>query len=223
MRNAFFFRLLEPLGAAIARQLAHPRGWFGRTVMTRVLNRGNRDLIEATLERVVLQPESRVLDVGFGGGLLLELAHRRGCRALAGVDPSEEVVARARERRGWLPGGEVRLEVGVVEALPFADASFDVVASTNTIYFWPELARAFSELHRVLRPGGLLTVGFSGAAKLRSFGSITRHGFHFHENGAVVEAAARAGFGNVHLTDLHGPVTKGDHVLRGTSPRMRTS
>jgi len=216
MRKALLFRLLDPAGGAIARQLARPSGWFGRTVMTRVLNRGNRDLIEATLDGIGLAPECRLLDVGFGGGLLLEVAHRRGVRRLAGVDPSEAAVTWLRTRRNWLDGSELRLEVGVAEALPFPDASFDVVASTNTVYFWPDLPRAFSELNRVLRPGGLLTVGFSGAAKLRSFGGITRHGFRFHENTELVEAAFAAGFASVRLVELHGRVTEGDCVLRGS-------
>lgn len=216
MRNALLFRLLDPVAGAIARQLARPRGWFGRSVMTRVLNRGNRELIEATLADIGLTPESRVLDVGFGGGLLLELAHRHGVRTLAGVDPSEAAVAWLRMRRESFAGSELRLEVGGVEALPVADASFDVVATSNTVYFWPDLARAFSELHRVLRPGGVLTVGFSSAAKLRSFGGITRHGFHFHENGELVDAASAAGFASVRLSELHGRVTEGDCVLRGS-------
>ena len=213
MRSAILFRLLAPAGGALARQLARPRGWFGRTVMTRALNRGNRALIEATLDGVAL-PGGRLLDVGFGGGLLLDLARRRGAVSLAGVDPSEAAVTWLRARRRRFDGAELRLEVGVVEALPFPDASFDVVASTNTVYFWPDLAPAFSELRRVLRPGGLLTLGFSGAEKLRGFVGITRHGFRFHEDAALIEAASAAGLADVRLVELHGPVTQGDRVLR---------
>ena len=217
MKNALLFRLLAPAGAAIARQLSRPRGFFGRTVMTRLLNRGNRDLIQATFEGVALAPGCRLLDVGFGGGLLLELAYRRGVRDLAGVDPSEAAVEWLRGRPGRLEGAKVRLEIGIVEALPFEDASFDLVASTNTVYFWPDLVRAFAELKRVLRPGGLLTLGFSGSAKLRGFGGITRHGFRFHENDAIVAATTEAGFTSVTLLELHGRVTEGDCVLRGSA------
>jgi SAM-dependent methyltransferase len=216
MRKSVLFRFLEPVGDAVARQLSRPSGWFGRTVMTRVLNRGNRPLIEATLDGVPLGPERRLLDVGFGGGLLLELAHRRGVRRLAGVDPSDAAVAWLRGGRSRFRGSELRVEVGVVERLPFADASFDVVASTNTVYFWAELDRAFAELRRVLRPGGILTLGFSGAAKLRDYGGITRHGFRFHENDGLVAAASAAGFSDVRLVELRGRVTAGDFVLRGT-------
>ena len=217
MRKALLFRLLGPAGAAIAGQLSRPRGWLGRTVITRVLNLGNRDLIEATLDGLALAPGCRLLDVGFGGGLLLELAHRRGVRRLAGVDPSPAAVAFLRGRPGQLAGAELVLELGVAEALPFADASFDVVASTNAVYFWPDLGRAFAELRRVLRPGGALTLGFSSAAKLREFEVITRHGFRFHEERAIVVSAEGVGLSSVRLVHLRGRVTEGDCVLRASA------
>ncbi len=212
MRPSPLLRLLDPVGLALARQLSGPRGWFGRAVMTRVLNRGNRDLIAATLEALSPSPEARLLDVGFGGGALLELAGRRGVVARWGADPSADAVAWLRARRGWRDRAE-RLQQGAVEALPFADGQFDAVASTNTVYFWPDLARAFTELHRVLAPGGRLALGFSGAAKLRGFDAITRHGFHLHEDEAVRAAARAAGFVEVAVAELHGPVTEGDRVL----------
>jgi arsenite methyltransferase len=214
MRNALLFRLFGPAGSAIAGQLSRPRGWFGRTVMTRLLNRGNRDLIEATLDGLGLAPGCRLLDVGFGGGLLLELAHRSGVRKLAGVDPSEAALVFLRDRADRFTGSELRLEIATAEALPFEDASFDIVSSTNTVYFWPHLARAFFELKRVLRPGGVLTLGFSGVAKLHAFGTITRHGFHFHDDRDLVRAATAAGFASVHVVELDGRITKGDCVLR---------
>lgn len=221
VRAAFLIRFLAPFARAVAGQLSHPRGWFGRTIMTRVLNRGNRDLIAATLDGVPLEAGTRLLDVGFGGGQLLATARRRGVRALSGVDPSEEAVSFLRGRLGTQDLTEVHLEVGAVERLPFPDWTFDVVASTNTVYFWPDLPRAFGELHRVLQPGGRLTVGFSGAAKLRGFGSITRHGFAFHDGEDLRSAAAGAGFAEVDLLALHGPVTEGDFVLRAFRPGLR--
>jgi arsenite methyltransferase len=216
MKRNPLFRLLGVGGGAIAAQLSRPRGWFGSTIMTRALNIGNRELIEATLDGLPLAPGCALLDVGFGGGALLELAHRRGVRRLAGVDPSEAAVAFARSKLR-LSGAELRLELGVAERLPFDDGSFDVVASTNTVYFWPDVAAAFRELKRVLRPGGVLTLGFSGTAKLRDFGEITRHGFHFHEEDALVAAAVAAGFTGVRVEALHGRVTEGDRVLRATA------
>jgi arsenite methyltransferase len=214
MRNQLLFRLVSPVSAAVARQLSHPHGWLGRTVMTRLLNRGNRELIEATLDALALSPTTCLLDVGFGGGLLLELARCRGVRSLAGLDPSDAAIRTVRERsRRWLAGGELRLERGRAESLPFAGEAFDAVASTNTVYFWPDPAVTLAELKRVLRRGGELALGFSGSAKLRSFDTITRHGFRFHENGHLLACAAQAGFSGVRLVELHGRNTKGDYLL----------
>jgi SAM-dependent methyltransferase len=184
--------------------------------MTRVLNRGNRGLIEATLDTIPLSARSRLLDVGFGGGLLLELAHARGVRRLAGVDPSADAVAALRARAARLRGADLRLDTGTVQALPFPDATFDAVVSTNTVYFWPELALAFRELHRVLAGGGTLSIGFSSAEKLREFGAITRHGFNFHETASLAAAAAEAGFADVRIVNLRGRAIDGDHVLVAT-------
>lgn len=217
MRSSLLSRLVAPVGAAVARQLSQPHGWFGRAVMTRLLNRGNRELILATLDGLALAPDSRLLDVGFGGGLLLELARRRGVSALAGLDPSEAAVRALRERPPRaLSGAELRLEQGRVESMPFGDEAFDAVASTNTVYFWPDPAAALAELRRVLRRGGQLALGFSGSAKLRGFDAITRHGFHFHENADLLACAARAGLREARLVDLHGRHTEGDHLLLAT-------
>jgi len=214
MRNRLLFRLLDPVSAAVARQLARPSGWFGRIVMTRALNRGNRPLLAAALGHLSVPVEGRLLDVGFGGGGLLELAARRGFRHLAGIDPSADAVRRLREAPpGWARGIDLQLECAVVEAIPFGGGAFDAVLSTNTVYFWPDLGAAFAELRRVLSPGGQLLLGFSGAAKLREFGRITRHGFHFHPEADLVAAAERAGLAEVALVALHGGQLEGDFLL----------
>lgn len=62
-----------------------------------------------------------------------------------------------------------------------------------------------------------MTLGFSGAEKLRAYGGITRQGFQFHPTEEIERAAAAAGFSAVALAELHGKVTEGDWVLRGVA------
>lgn len=218
MRASALLHLLAPLHRFLAGQLAGPSGWFGREVMTRSLNRGNRALIAATLGDLELCPGEDVLDVGFGGGAALELALAAGARRASGVDPSADAVLATRARlRRFVEEGRLELLEGSVEALPFADAAFDAVVSTNTVYFWPHLEAPLRELYRVIRPGGRLALGFSEAEKLRAFGSITRHGFHHHGTKAIRAAAERAGF-EVHLHALDGGATRGDCVLLAARP-----
>jgi SAM-dependent methyltransferase len=214
-----FNRVLAPIAPFVARQLGRPEGFVGRTLMTRILNRGNRALIESALAALALDRHDAVLDVGFGGGLGLELALARGVRRAAGVDPSADalraVAARLARRKGQ---AVLELACGSVTALPFADGAFDKLVSTNTIYFWPELALPCRELARVLAPGGTLVLGFSDAPKLRAFGPITRHGFALHELGAVAQALTEAGFAPVELRALRGGNTDGDWLAVARKP-----
>jgi SAM-dependent methyltransferase len=92
-----------------------------------------------------------LLDVACGAGLAIELAGARGATC-AGIDASPRLVAVARDRS---PDADIR--VGDMHALPWADASFDVVTSFRGV--WGTTPDALSEIHRVLRPGG--RVGFT--------------------------------------------------------------
>lgn len=95
----------------------------------------------------------RVLDVGCGTGSWLA-AHARefGDRVeLAGVDPSEAMLARARQKLPHVP-----LSVAYAESLPFADASFDYVVSRFAFHHFTDKPRALDELTRLVAPGGAL-------------------------------------------------------------------
>ncbi len=101
-----------------------------------------------------------VLDAGTGPGLLLvELARQRPDLRLTGVDLSTDMVAIA-ERNVQRAGLSDRVEVlpADVAALPFADATFDLVVSTFSMHHWGDVPPAVAELARVLRPGGALWI-----------------------------------------------------------------
>ena len=110
--------------------------------------------LAAALLLVHPEPE-RALDIGTGlgdGALLMarEFPHAR----VRGIDLSEEMVRRAQDRIGLDPEGRVAFKVADASALPFEDDSFDLVAQLNMPPF-------FSEIARVLRPGGFAIVAAS--------------------------------------------------------------
>ena len=94
----------------------------------------------------------RVLDVAAGSGNAALAAARRGARVTA-VDISDRALALAR-RRAELEALTVDTQITDAEALPFQDASFDVVLSTFGVMFARDARRAAGELLRVCRPGG---------------------------------------------------------------------
>jgi 2-polyprenyl-6-hydroxyphenyl methylase/3-demethylubiquinone-9 3-methyltransferase len=96
----------------------------------------------------------RVLDVGCGGGLAAACLVQRGARVV-GLDLSQaslHVAARQLCRSGGL---EAVFICGRAEALPFADASFEVVWCTDVLEHLADLPAALAQMARVLKPGGL--------------------------------------------------------------------
>jgi len=109
-------------------------------------------LFGAALDAARVTAGTRLLDAGCGAGLLALLARLRGAQVSA-VDASRGLLAVARQR---LPDADLR--EGDLEALPFADASFDAVTAVNSVFYAADLAAAMRELVRVARPGGRVVV-----------------------------------------------------------------
>jgi SAM-dependent methyltransferase len=101
-----------------------------------------------------------VLDVGCGAGIDTLIAARRvGPRGRAlGLDMTPAMLERARHHAATAGLDNVELHQGLMEALPLADASIDVVVSNGTLNLSTRKARALAEMHRVLRPGGRLAL-----------------------------------------------------------------
>jgi arsenite methyltransferase len=110
------------------------------------------------LQLVAAKPGEYVLDVGMGPGFLThDLAPIVGERGLvAGVDSSAVMVELAKKRCEGR--GPLELQLGDATQLPFGDANFDAVVSTQVYEYVADMPRALAEVHRVLRPNGRLFI-----------------------------------------------------------------
>lgn len=133
------------------QQLTWATGDFN--VISRLTMPMSEDLIRAA------DPHAgqRVLDVACGTGNSALVAGRRHCR-VTGIDYVPALIERARIR-AKAEDMDIDFHVGDAQALPFPDASFDVVLSAIGVMFAPDQERAASELLRVCRPGG--TIGLA--------------------------------------------------------------
>ena len=108
------------------------------------------------LDRLPVRSGAELLDVACGSGQLALVAARRGAR-VTGVDIAANAIEAARGRAAS-EGLVTRFDEGDAEALPYPDASFDVVATIYGAMFAPRPDRVASELLRVCRPGGTIAM-----------------------------------------------------------------
>jgi SAM-dependent methyltransferase len=148
---------------------------------------GMRDICDALLEPIADRPR-QVLDAGCGTGAGLLWLQQYG--QVTGIDLSAEALAFCRER------GLTGLVHGTVEALPFANGSFDLVTSFDVLYHqWVEDDhRALAEFHRVLRPGGYLLLRLPALPALAGRHDVAVQTRRRYRRPEVVRALQSQGF-----------------------------
>jgi len=111
---------------------------------------------EEFIARLALRPGAHVLDVACGSGNLAIPAARAGA-VVTGVDIAANLLEQGRARAA-AEGLTIQFDEGDAEALPYPDASFDVVVSMFGAMFAPRPERVAAELVRVCRPGGRIAL-----------------------------------------------------------------
>lgn len=173
----------------------------------------------ALLAQAQIQPGQRVLDLACGTGTLtiaIEQAHLQA--TIIGIDGDPAILrqARAKAERN---GVEIQLDQGMSYELPYTDESFDHVLSS---LFFHHLTRenklrTFTEVRRVLKPGGEFHVADWGAPrnalmKLASQGIVMLDGATTKDNfaGRLPEFIRQSGFEDIgetqHFNSLFGTI-----------------
>lgn len=200
----------------LASQLGHPRGLMGLLV-GRLLNRANKGLVAAAVTALSPAPGQTTVDVGFGGGLGLDLLLRAvgpGGQVL-GVEVSETMLGRAARRfRTDIAADRLRLQSGSMTDLPLMTGSVDGALTVNTLYFVDDLDLACAELRRVIGPSARLVIGLGDPGAMARM-PFTQTGFRLRPVAEVIDRLRGAGLG---LED-HRRVGSGDnapHLLVAT-------
>ncbi|MGK0223104.1 MAG: SAM-dependent methyltransferase [Limisphaerales bacterium] len=123
---------------------------------------------EIAIELGEITSDSRVLDVGCGPGLLSESLSKHAA-SVEGIDFSETMIEQARRLRSG-----ATFQVANAEALPFAGEDFDVVVCCYASHHFARPETVYTELLRVLKPGGRVVVLHPIQAENAAFGAIFR-------------------------------------------------
>jgi SAM-dependent methyltransferase len=107
-----------------------------------------------------LAPGEQVVDLGSGAGfdalLAAQMVGEDG--RVIGIDMTPAMLAKARANAQLLDQTNIEFREGLLEALPVADDSVDVVISNGVINLCPDKATVLGEAHRVLKPGGRMQI-----------------------------------------------------------------
>lgn len=183
----------------ISSQFGKPRGLFGRMIEKRMTERTTGDA-EWTVSLLNIQPTSRILEIGFGGGVSTYLASQKASQGfVAGIDHSATMVQAASHRNAEaIQAGRMELKQGDAESVPYPDESFDIVFSLHSIYFWNDPVKCLKGCRRVLKPGGLLAITIQPKDRWRK-GQIDAPGMTLFFGNEVAEMFNSAGFQNIRI------------------------
>jgi SAM-dependent methyltransferase len=138
------------------RRARRPSGAEARAIYRDPLY--HRPNFRVLLEALALTRDDYLLEVGCGGGALLQDALRSGCRAAA-IDHSPEMVRLAREtNRDAVAKGRLEVVEASADRMPFPDGTFTCAVMTGVLGFLPDPIAALKEIRRVLAGDGRLAL-----------------------------------------------------------------
>jgi ubiquinone/menaquinone biosynthesis C-methylase UbiE len=188
-------QLIEVFGA----QFRKPSGLLGR-LMGPLMNWRHSPLSRWTIELMDIQSGNSVLDIGCGGGMAIkEIAKIATGGFVAGVDYSEIMVRQAlKYNAAEVCAMRVAIKNGDISNLPFKDESFDKACAIESFNFWPNPIAGLKEVHRVLRPRGLVAIATGWSKEMpnqQKYAAMAhKMGFPLYAGSEMVEMLTAVGF-----------------------------
>ncbi len=132
------------------------RKWWSRLYMHRLWGTDDNKIAQQVLDFIPNDFKGQLLDVPIGTAVFTHAKYKQMMPAkIVGVDFSEEMIDFATLRKQENNIENLILQQGDVGNLPFENESFDCVLSMNGFHVFPDKDKAFVEVWRVLKPGGL--------------------------------------------------------------------
>lgn len=140
-------------------QTRKPEGVLGK-MMVNGMNGGHAKMADWGMSHLPNIIFTEILEIGCGGGRNAgELLRRYSSANVTAVDYSEVSVEKARKYNAdEIKRGRCTVEQADVSALNLPEEKYDLATAFETIYFWPGLNKCFSQVAKVLKPGGVFLI-----------------------------------------------------------------
>lgn len=128
--------------------------------MLEIMNNRHNPLYIWGLQHISIDRASHILDIGCGGGKnLYNMSEIAKEAKLYGIDYSEASIRKsAQVNKEKIESGKIELTVGSVERLPYKQNFFDIVTAFETVYYWPDIVKSFTNVYKILKSGGKFLV-----------------------------------------------------------------
>ena len=181
-----------------------PEGFFGKMMVNGMNGGGHAAMANWALSSLQIKEDSRILDVGCGGGAnIARLLQRAPKGMVQGMDYSPVSVAKSSKVNAKaIAEGRCKVVEANATQLPFEDNSFDLITAFETIYFWTDIEHCFGEVKRTLKPGGQFVIineddGLTGANE--KWEKLIE-GMHTYKPEEIRLHLSNAGFHGINIT-----------------------
>jgi ubiquinone/menaquinone biosynthesis C-methylase UbiE len=148
--------MFDKLIKYIGNNFGKPNG-IGGKITTKLMNIMNQKQYRTVLKNIGLENNNNILDIGFGNGYMVNILFRQNILIkIYGIDISEDMfnIALSKNKQ-YVNNGSLKLFVEDISKTSFENNLFDKIYTINTVYFWNNLEKCFSEIKRILKPDGI--------------------------------------------------------------------
>ncbi len=140
----------------VGGNFGNPNGFAGK-ISTKIMNIINKRQYKAILDNINLEQNDILLDIGFGNGYFINKLFKKNIPInIYGIEISNDMIKNVSKKYNkYIENGLLKLSLENIVSTSFENATFNKIYTINTIYFWNELEKCFSEIKRILKPKGI--------------------------------------------------------------------